>query len=136
MKKYIYPDNGKYIQKTEYGTYRIVKTHYKNGKQFFKYYGRFKDYNKAIQYRDKCIAANWNIPPYVNPLKYILEVKNKNSVSYKVRKSGEHYGTFSNLTDAIAERDLLLQYDWDLEKVCELADDRINELSFMRGLKV
>ena len=133
MKKYSYPDNGKYIQKTQYGTYRIVKTHYENGKHIFKYYGRFKDYNEAIRYRDKCVEANWDIPPYVHPLKFIKRYKTKNGESYKICKDGEHYGTYHNIIDAMNERDLLIANGWDIEKVCELTDDTINGVSLIKG---
>lgn len=136
MKKYVYPDNGKYIQKTQYGTYRIVKTHYEEGKKIYKYYGTFKDYNDAMRYRDKCVAANWDIPPYVHPLKFIKKTKTKKGTSYKICKDGEHYGTYNNIIDVMAERDLLLLNNWDLEKVCECTDDTIDGIQIMRNRRV
>ena len=34
-----------------------------------------------------------------------------------------YFGTYHSLEDAMIERDLLVQYDWDLEKVCECSDE-------------
>ena len=135
MKKYVYPDNGKFIYKHG-NSYHIIKKSRVNGKMKQKHYGSFKDYNEAIRYRDKCVANNWDIPKYENPMKHIT----RNGKGWQIQRdcNGKHeyYGQFSNLTDAMNERDLLVANDWDIEKVCELTDDTINGVSLMRGRRV
>ena len=133
MKKYVYPDNGKYIYKRKNGNYTIIKKYKKNGKRIEKFFGTFKDYNDAIRHRDKCVAGNWDESlKYENPMKHIT----KNHKGWQIQRdyNGKHeyYGTFSNIIDAMNERDLLMAYDWDLEKVVELADDRIEGKSIFK----
>ena len=125
----------KYIRKYGDNKYRIVKWKKihkgrNKGKFVQKHFGSFNDLESAKEYRDICIENNWheklmpkNNP---NPLKYIY----KNSVGHYFigkRKNGkvEYYGTYSNIIDAINERDLLKKHNWSLEKVCECSDDRI-----------
>lgn len=127
MKKYVFPDNGKYIYKRKNGSYQIIKQYRKNGKIIQKYFGSFLDYNEAIKHRDKCIAGNWDESlKYENPMKHIT----RNSKGWQIQRDykGKHYyyGTFSNIIDAMNERDLLIANDWDLEKVVELTDDTID----------
>lgn len=134
MKKYVFPDNGKYIYKRKNGNYQIIKKYRKNGKMIHKFFGTFSDYNEAIIHRDKCIAGNWDESlKYENPMKHIT----RNHKGWQIQRDykGKHYyyGTFSNIIDAMNERDLLIANDWDLEKVVELTDDTIDgEQIFLR----
>ena len=43
-----------------------------------------------------------------------------------------YFGTFSTIDKAMKERDLLEQYNWDLELVCECSDEGI---AFLEGIK-
>lgn len=58
---------------------------------------------------------------------YITKTRNG---TYRIRKyvknKLESFGTFKSLEKARAERDLLEQYDWNLEKVCECVDETVN----------
>lgn len=64
-----------------------------------------------------------------NEMSYIC--KNK-SGSYSIRKwlnrKYNHFGTFKKLKYAKEERDLLIKYNWDLEKVCECHNETANNL--------
>lgn len=131
MKKYVFPDNGKFIYRRG-NSYKVIKKRRVNGKMKEKHFGSFRDYNEAIRYRDKCVENNWDMPKYENPMKHIT----RNGKGWQIQRdyNGKHeyYGTFSNIIDAMNERDLLIAYDWDLEKVVALADDRINNITVMR----
>ena len=133
MKRYEFPDNGKYIYKRKNGNYQIIKKYRKNGKMIHKFFGSFSDYNDAIIHRDKCIEGNWDESlKYENPMKHIT----KNGKGWQIQRDhrGKHYyfGTFSNLIDAMNERDLLVKYDWDVEKICECHDETIEGTSVFR----
>lgn len=134
MKKYVFPDNGKYIYKRKNGNYQIIKKYRKNGKMIHKFFGTFSDYNEAIIHRDKCIEGDWDESlKYENPMKHIT----RNHKGWQIQRDykGKHYyyGTFSNIIDAMNERDLLIANDWDLDKVVELTDDTIDgEQIFLR----
>ena len=134
MKKYVFPDNDKYIYKRKNGSYQIIKQYRKDGKIIQKYFGTFTDYNEAIIHRDKCIVDNWDDSlKYENPMKHIT----RNHKGWQIQRDykGKHYyyGTFRNIIDAMNERDLLIANDWDLDKVVELTDDTIDgEQIFLR----
>lgn len=137
-------DNRKYIRKYGENKYRIVKWKKikkgrNKGKWIQKHFGSFNDLETAKKYRDVCIENNWNEklmpknnPIAFNPLKYIYKTSTGN---YRIMKQRygklEDYGSYSNLTDAINERDLLMDNNWDLEKACELTDDRIAGATLM-----
>ena len=131
MKRYKFPDNGKYIYKTPCSTYQVVNTKLKQER---KYFGTFKDYNDAIRHRDKCIANNWDESlVYQSPTKFITKKGNGWQIQKTINGKKEYFGRFRNLLDAMNERDLLVANDWDVEKVCELTDDTINGISLMKG---
>ena len=133
MKRYVYPDNGKFIYKTKSGSYHILKKKRVDGKIITKFYGAFKDYNDAILHRDKCVEGNWDMSlVYSNPMKFIQ----KRGKRYHIQRRGKFYGAYSNVIDAMNERDLLEANDWDLDKVCELTDDRISEVVVMMNRRV
>ena len=128
----------KHIQKYGDNKYRIIKWKKirkgrNKGKFVQKYFGSFNDLESAKQYRDICVENNWNEklmpknnPLAFNPLKYIYKTSTGH---YRIMKQRygklEDYGSYSNLIDAILERDLLMVNNWDLEKVCECSDDTI-----------
>lgn len=92
-------------------------------------YGTFNTLEEAIQYRDKCIQANWDasLRPQ-NPLKYIQKKKGK----YWIIKNDESYGMFNNIDDAVYERDLLMKCNWEwdaLESIDETVDGEISYLN-------
>ena len=124
MKEYIYPDNGKYITKVG-NSYRIRKQYLKNNKTIQLFFGTFYDYNEAIIYRDECIKQNWDKSLMLRQHPVDLKYISKKNGAWRIQYKREHFGQYSNLIDAINERDLLIANNWDLEKVCECTDDRI-----------
>ena len=129
MKRYEFPDNGKYIYKTKTGSYHILKKWRIGGKIITKFYGAFKDYNEAIIHRDKCVAGNWDESlVYSNPMKFIQ----KRGKSYHIQRRGKFYGAYTNMIDAMNERDLLVKYDWNVEIICECHDETIEGTSVFR----
>ena len=44
-----------------------------------------------------------------------------------------YYGAFNNLLDAQFERDLLILYNWDIEKICECVDGSTNGEKWLDG---
>ncbi len=130
MKKYEFPENGKFIYKHG-NSYQVIKQYRINGKMKQKHFGSFKDYNEAIKHRDKCVKGNWSDDlRYVNPMRYIT----KNGKHWQIQHKGEYYGTFRNLTDAMAERDLLIENGWDLFKTIENDDSYDGTSIFLRRM--
>lgn len=132
----------KFIRKYGESRYRIVKwKKIKKGEWVQQHFGSFKNLESAQQYRDICIENNWNEkllaknnPFGINPLKYIHKTI---SGTYRILKqqNGElvHFGTFSNIIDAINERNLLASNNWDLDNVCETTDETINGVAIFTG---
>lgn len=143
-KRYPYHEMKYIYQDPRTGHYQILKQWGSPPKKIIGHYGSFKDLNQAKEYRDLCIEKEWdeqlmpcNNPLAVNPLKYIQKTPSGN---YRIEKwinmEMVHYGTYSNIIDAINERDLLLEHNWDLDKVCELTDDTISGIEIMRNRRV
>ena len=136
MTEYTYPENGKYI--TEVGdSYKLRKQYLKNGKNIQLYFGTFHDYNEAINYRDKCVRENWDeslILRKHNPdMKYIKKTRNgRYTINKRINGKMTHFNTFTNLIDAINERDLLIKYNWDYDLLCE-HDERLCGVTIING---
>lgn len=120
-----------YIHKWKKG-YMIGKQ--VNGKYY--YFGNFKSLEKAKKVRDYFLEHNWPIDERfrfmeIPKTRYIRKTRAGN---YKIVKWLEvegvkkmvYFGTYSTLDKAMIERDLLVQYDWDLERVCECSDEGDN----------
>ena len=121
MVEYVYPENNKYIYPNGKYGYSIIKCYQrKGGKRITKYFGFFTDYNECIKHRDKCIEANWDESmkhlKKNDPLRNISKKGNKFEIHY----NGKYYGVYWNVVDAMNERDLLEENDWDEEQVWEL----------------
>lgn len=50
--------------------------------------------------------------------------------NYEIQKQingkSKYFGTYNTLEDAQTERDLLIKYNWDIEKLCECHDETVN----------
>ncbi|MBQ6098994.1 MAG: hypothetical protein IJI80_04440 [Methanobrevibacter sp.] len=107
--------------------YRVAKVI--NGKEYS--FGSFPLLEEAIQCRDNCIKNNWSLDLIpVDPLRYIEFIirggKIKYNIKHKENGSSVNYGLFNTIHEAMHERDLLEQCNWDFEVICNL-DERINE---------
>ena len=78
----------------------------------------------ALMKLDWCKANGWK--KYPQKYKYILKTR----CGYVIRKWNgeemENLGLFKTYEEAKHERDLLIQYNWDLELLCETLDERTN----------
>lgn len=112
------PKEMDYIRKTPYNTWMVIK--YINGKQ--KSFGTFKSLKHAQKHRDICVKNNWDIKlKKRHGLKHISREKRRGRYYIHRRVDGKvkYYGYFSNIIDAIRERDLLIKYNWDIDALWE-----------------
>ena len=109
------------IRKTPYNTWVVVK--WINGKQVS--FGTFKSLKQAKKHRDFCVRNNWsNECKKRHQLKHISQDKRTGRYFIHRRVNGEnkYYGYFSNIIDAIHERDLLIKFNWNLEELWESSE--------------
>ena len=106
------------------GVYQVMKSIDGKLRQF----GSFHTLEEAQRHRDYCVEHGWskdcvlrrsnkyNLPKYVSYYE-----KNKRYVVHKQDSEGNlvFMSYYTNLEDAIRERDLLLHYDWDEDKLIE-----------------
>lgn len=124
--------SSKFIQKIG-DKYKVEKCfgNHRSGNRKRYSYGTFNTLREAITHRDKCIKENWseNLRPD-NPLKYIQKKREK----YWIIKDEIIYGIFNNVDEAIYERDLLLECDFDWDALCEGIDETVNgEIEYLTG---
>lgn len=62
-----------------------------------------------------------------NFYKYIVKRKNG---TYRIKKGDEFYGTYDDITDALHDRDLLIESDWDIAEVMA-QDEKPNKYKTM-----
>ena len=121
------------------------KKGYMVGKQVngvYYYFGNYQSIEKAKEVRDYFVDNNWDINERFKfmekrPERYIRITRAGN---YKIVKwlnvdgvkKMVYFGTFSTIDKAMKERDLLEQYNWDLELVCECSDEG---MAFLDGIK-
>lgn len=109
----------KYISQHNHG-YLIQR--YNPSIQKMEYFYSSVSLISALMVRDLLIANNWDksVVPYktITGEKYIY----RDAVGYCIRKrvNGEntHFGWFRTLKEAIVERDLLIECDWDFDALC------------------
>lgn len=116
-----------YIHKWKKG-YMIGKQ--VNGKYY--YFGNYQSLETAKKVRDYFVENDWNPEERFKfmgkPTRYIRKTR---SNTFKIVKWLDvdgikkmvYFGTYSSLDKAMMERDLLVEYDWDLERVCECSNE-------------
>ena len=112
------PKNMDYIHKTPYNTWRVAK--WINGK--YVSFGTFKSLKQAQKHRDICVRNEWDMKlKKRHGLKHISNEKRRGRYYIHRRVNGKviYYGYFSNILDAIRERDLLIKYNWDMDALWE-----------------
>lgn len=98
-----------------------------NGKRY--YFGSYDTLEEAKKVREYFIKHNWDVNERfrfkkTKPFQHIIISEEGNyRVVKRINYKLVHFGTFHTLEDAQRERDLLMQFDWDLERVCECADE-------------
>lgn len=116
----------------KYSVYKII-----DGKHTT--FGSYPTLKEAIERRDYCIENNWSldlIPE--NPLRFIDFILRKDGkIKYNVRHKENgftvNYGLFDTIHEAMAERDLLEECDWNIDVICESLDMRENEKTIYLG---
>ena len=92
-----------------------------------KYYAHCKTLIQALMIRDYGIANNWKPFPKIHTSKTHEKYIHKRHRGYCIIKQIEgrliYFGIYDKLEDAIAERDLLIKYNWDWDKICECTDE-------------
>lgn len=119
----------KHIHKMKYD-YSIDKN--VNG-EFIHYYS-CKSLIQALMVRDLLIANDWDplvVPKHQTATGEPYIYKSSKTDSFVIQKTingqSVHFNTFKTLEDAILERELLIKYDWDMEKVCENEEEGLEE---------
>ena len=116
----------------KYTVYKII-----NGSHVT--FGSYPTLEEAIERRDYCIANNWSmdlIPK--NPLRFINFIirkdgKIKYNIKHKENGSTVNYGLFDTIHEAMHERDLLEECDWDSDVICETLDEREGNITIYLG---
>ena len=115
------------------GTEMISK--HKNGYQIYtdtrsnkrKYYAITKTLIQALMVRDYGIATNWMPFPKIHTSKthepYIHKRERGYCIIKEIKGKLHYFGIFDKLEDAIDERDLLIEFDWDIDKLCECVEE-------------
>ena len=122
--------HGKYITKTANGKYVLYRA--KNGK--VTYYGRFDNFNDAVEQRDYFNEHGWIKPkkdPSVNYYKHIW----KSGRHYNVGKGSKYNGCLKTIEEALYYRDICKRHKWkNVPKPKEL-DLKTDNLYLKNGLK-
>lgn len=125
----------KYIYKWEKG-YMVNKQI--DGK--FYYFGNYHSLEKAKKARDYFVDHDWRIDERfkfmkIPPTRYLRKTKAGNYKIVKwLNKKMVYFGTFHNLEDAMLERDLLIECNWDWDILCECSDE--GDLWRLHGLPI
>ena len=99
------------------------------------YYGTYETLEEAIIAKERLIKQNWIKEP--NPMRYIGKITNGKKMKYYIQRLSKgcegYFGSFETLEEAQKERDLLEQFDWDWEAICESIDETIEGKIIMRN---
>ena len=124
--------HGKYIHKTQHGTYIIVKSI--NGKM--KSFGTYKTFDEACRIRDCLIDRNWKPLPKTDEQLQKEYYKNigKSGQRYKVRWIDGYAGTVDTIEEALYYRDIVAEHQGECGKP-ETFDLITNNPYLENGLK-
>ena len=86
-----------------------------------KYYAHCKTLIQALMIRDYGINNNWKPFPKIHTSKthepYIHKSHRGYAILKQINGKIEYFGVFDRLKDAIAERDLLVKYNWSYDEM-------------------
>ena len=88
-----------------------------NGKKY--HFGTFDSYDEAVTHKEFVEMSGWDLfyikkRASITSHKYIYS----NGRGYYIQKDKINYGYFHNVQDAVHERNLLIEHDWDLDELC------------------
>ncbi len=103
----------RYIHRNQAGFYFIQKD--------YKYFCCSSSLKEILEYKKQLEENGWDKSclDYKFRKKHHLPkyIQQNKSGTYSLKHKGEHYGTFNNLEDAVEERDLLMENDWNYDFV-------------------
>ncbi|MBR3213186.1 MAG: hypothetical protein IKF79_01605 [Methanosphaera sp.] len=102
------------------------------------HFGTGRTLIEALMIRDWCVMNNWekSYPmPHSTGEKYIRKLQGYYCIQKIVNGKFEHFGSFKTLEDAVKERDLLIQCNWDFDALCEGLNEGNNWLTDVSKLK-
>lgn len=102
------------IYRNKNGTYVIQKQIH--GER--RYFGSFKSLKQAVRVKNQLEQEGWkqSVKPENNHRELPRYVYKLNS-GYILIKNNESYGVFKNLEDALAEKSLLIDHNWDYDYI-------------------
>ena len=125
MTKYIYRHKTrtfeklpKYIYQRRNGWYEIRK---RIGGVLI-YWGSFPTLEEAQLHKAYYLGKKWRVNPLFKARRNIIKRNNKYIVLKKIDGKTVSYGTFTNIEDAMHERDVCLACNWDYNLICEWKD--------------
>lgn len=91
------------------------------------YYAHCKTLIQALMIRDYGVANNWKPFPKSHTSEthepYIHKRKRGYCIIKQINGKLTYFGIYDKIEDAIAERDLLIKYNWDWDNVCECSEE-------------
>jgi len=124
-----------HIEKLPSGRYEVCRQPMTETGQTKVSYGTFDTIEEARHQVLLCKTFGWDLrlKPF-DCMRYIEKrIRPTGTVTYRIVRRGEYFGTFETLEDAQFERDWLVMFGWDLERVCELADETFGGDRFLNG---
>ena len=125
MTKYIYKSKTRtfekmpaYIYQRQNGWYEIRK---RVGGHLL-YWGSYPTLEEAMLHRAYYIGKKWDVTPAFKAKRHIIEKGNRYIILKKVGDHNISYGTFTNLHDAMRERDICVACNWDFDEIVEWED--------------
>ena len=92
-----------------------------------KYYAHCKTLIQALMIRDYGVANNWKPFPKIHTSEthepYIHKRERGYCIIKQINGKLTYFGIYDKIEDAIAERDLLIKFDWDWDNVCECSEE-------------
>ena len=99
------------------------------------YFGTYETLEEAIIAKERLIKQNWI--KELNPMRYICKITNGKKMKYSIQRLSKgcagYFGSFETLEEAQKERDLLEQFDWDYDAICESIDETLEGKIIMRN---
>ena len=99
------------------------------------YFGTYETLEEAIIAKERLSKQYWIKEP--NPMRYICKITNGKKMKYSIQRLSQgcagYFGSFETLEEAQKERDLLEQFDWDYDAICESIDETLDGYLIMRN---
>ena len=125
MTKYIYHNRTrtfeklpKYIYQRKNGWFEIRK---RIGGVLL-YWGSFPTLEEAQLHKAYYLGKKWQVNPTFKAKRHIVKRNNNYMILKTINGKTTSYGTFQNIEDAMHERDICIDSDWDIDRIVEYED--------------